>query len=240
MSASPATPPSPSSSSASSFSSPASASSPPAGEISTPQPDSTPSDLDLLRRCRDGDLEAFDEIVGRHQNRIYNLCCWRLGDADEAADAAQDTFVRAWKAIQQFRGDCAFSTWLHRIALNVTHDAATRRSRAPLAFSSLAPPATGNTAGDADADSIPDPSDPAEGPEQSAARRERRQAVRDALAQLPVHYRVVLVLFDMEGRSYEEAAALLELPLGTVKSRLNRARLALRRELEERRELFED
>jgi RNA polymerase sigma-70 factor (ECF subfamily) len=191
-------------------------------------------DLDLLQRCRDGDLEAFDELVAHHQNRIYNLCFWRLGDADEAADAAQDTFVRAWKSIAQFRGESAFSTWLHRIALNVTHDAASRRSRAPVAFSSLAPP------GADEPDYAPDPHDPAEGPEQNAARRERRQAVRHALAQLPDHFRVVLILFDIEGRSYEEAAALLELPLGTLKSRLNRARLALRGKLEEQRELFED
>ncbi len=191
-------------------------------------------DLALLQRCRDGDLEAFDELVARHQNRIYNLCFWRLGDADEAADAAQDTFVRAWKAVAQFRGECAFSTWLHRIALNVTHDAASRRSRAPLAFSSLRPP------DGEEPDFVPDPHDPADGPEQNAARRERRQAVRHALAQLPDHFRVVLILFDIEGRSYEEAAALLEVPLGTLKSRLNRARLALRGQLEEQRELFEE
>lgn len=191
-------------------------------------------DLVLLQRCRDGDLDAFDQLVERHQNRIYNLCFWRLGDADEAADAAQDTFVRAWKAVAQFRGESAFSTWLHRIALNVTHDAASRRSRAPLVFSSLTPP------GADEPDFTLDPHDPAEGPEQNAARRERRQAVRHALAQLPEHFRVVLILFDIEGRSYEEAAALLELPLGTLKSRLNRARLALRGKLEEQRELFEE
>ncbi|HEX8235096.1 MAG TPA: sigma-70 family RNA polymerase sigma factor [Abditibacteriaceae bacterium] len=194
-----------------------------------PTPEST---LQLVERCRKGDLAAFDEIVALHQNRIYNLCFWSLGDADEAADATQETFLRAWRAIAKFRGESAFATWLHRIALNVTHDAARRRGRAPLPFSAA-------TSTD---DELPDtdPPDPAPGPAQIAAQHERRLAVRRALAALPENHRTVLVLFDIEGYSYEEAAALLELPIGTLKSRLNRARVALRERLEECRELFEE
>jgi RNA polymerase sigma-70 factor (ECF subfamily) len=195
----------------------------------TPQPV-----LQLVERCRKGDLAAFDEIVALHQNRVYNLCYWQLSDPDEAADAAQETFIRAWRAIERFRGDSAFSTWLHRIALNVTHDAARRRGRAPLPFSTALP--------DDDSEDAPaaDPPDPTFGPAQIAAQHERRLAVRRALATLPEHHRTVLVLFDIEGYSYEEAAALLELPMGTLKSRLNRARIALREQLEECRELFEE
>jgi hypothetical protein len=86
----------------------------------------TPDILKLIERCRNGDLTAFDEIVALHQNRIYNLCFWSLGDADEAADATQETFIRAWRAMAKFRGESAFATWLHRIALNartMLHDA---------------------------------------------------------------------------------------------------------------------
>jgi RNA polymerase sigma-70 factor (ECF subfamily) len=195
-----------------------------------PTPESV---LQLVERCRNGDLAAFDEIVALHQNRIYNLCFWSLGDADEAADATQETFLRAWRAIAKFRGESAFGTWLHRIALNATHDAARRRGRAPVPFSAVSPHE------DEESPSA-DPPDAALGPAQIAAQHERRLAVRRALAALPENHRTVLVLFDIEGYSYEEAAAFLQLPMGTLKSRLNRARVALRERLEECRELFEE
>ena len=188
----------------------------------------------LIERCRNGDLTAFDEIVELHQNRVYNLCFYALSDADEAADAAQETFIRAWRGLHNFRGESAFSTWLHRIALNVTHDAARKRGRAPIPFSATSPDEdeTQNTA--------LDPPDPTLGPAQIAAQHERRAAVRRALAALPENHRTVLILFDIQGHSYEDAAALLDLPMGTLKSRLNRARLALREQLQDCRELFEE
>lgn len=202
----------------------------------TPGTISKAPDSVLIERCRNGDLAAFDEIVERHQNRVYNLCYWSLNDPDEAADAAQDVFVRAWRSIAKFRGESEFSTWLHRIAVNVVHDAARRRQRAPLPFS------TASTPDDDDAGDTPplDPGDPAAGPQETMIRHERQQAVRRALAELPEHHRLVLVLFDIQGHSYDEMAALLELPVGTVKSRLNRARLALRDKLDSCRELFQD
>lgn len=189
----------------------------------------------LIERCRKGDLEAFDDLVALHQNRVYNLCFWQLGQADDASDAAQDVFIRAWKALDSFRGECAFSTWLHRIALNVTYDAARKRNRAPQAFSALTP---------LDSDQEPEweaeESAPNDAPDEISLRHERRHAVRQALAALPEHHRTVLVLFDLQGHSYEEVSDLLQVPPGTVKSRLNRARLALRRALDECRELFDD
>jgi RNA polymerase sigma-70 factor (ECF subfamily) len=155
-----------------------------------------------------------------------------LGDADEAADAAQEAFVRAYRALPNFRGDSAFGTWLHRIAANVAVDAAARLKRRPLSLDAPVDDASDRPGFDAP--------DPAAGPESVALRGERRSAVRQALAQLPENQRVVLVLFDIQGHSYEEAAQLLKLPMGTVKSRLNRARLALRELLEPSRELFLD
>jgi len=186
----------------------------------------------LVARCQAGEREAFDELVARHQDRIYNLCFWMLHDRDEAADAAQDAFVRAFRALPNFRGESAFSTWLHRIAVNVSLDASARRKKAPQSLSSVG----------SDDDDKPalDPADSSPGPAEIAARRERRQLVRAALAELQEHHRVVLVLFDIEGRTYEEAAERLELPMGTIKSRLNRARAALRVALEAHRELFLD
>lgn len=186
----------------------------------------------LLERCRNGDLMAFDGIVALHQNRIYNLCYWMLGNREDASDAAQEAFVRAYRSLERFRGDSSFATWLHRIAVNVSLDAAQRRKRGPLLYSDL-------ECGD-DAPLELEPTDPGQEPQTIAARRERSQTVRAAMAELPEHYRVVLVLFDLENHSYDEVAEMLSLPLGTVKSRLNRARLALRDRLESEWELFRD
>lgn len=188
----------------------------------------------LLERCREGELEAFDELVAQHQSKIFNLCCWMLGDRDEAGDAAQDAFVRAWRAIGNFRADAAFGTWMHRIAVNVCLDARARRAKAPLTYSALEKPGE-----DGESRSF-DPPDKADTPDKAVARREKRQVVLQALANLPEHHRSVVVLFDIQGYSYEDAAQALDLPMGTLKSRLNRARAALRKALEDQRELFED
>ncbi|MBV9867505.1 MAG: sigma-70 family RNA polymerase sigma factor [Abitibacteriaceae bacterium] len=192
----------------------------------------TDTTMRLLERCRRGDTTAFDEIVAQHQNRIYNLCYWMLSDPEEAADAAQDAFVRAYRSLDHFRGDCAFGTWLHRIAVNVCLDATRRRKRAAVPFSTIE--------GDEDQSREQEPADTAHTPAEQADRQERHRALYEALAALSENHRTVLVLLDIQGHSYEEAAASLELPLGTVKSRLNRARLALRDKLEPKRELFQD
>ena len=180
--------------------------------------------------ARAGDVDAFDRLLARHEKRVFNLCLWIVGDRDEAADAAQDAFIRAYRHLPKFRGDCAFGAWVSRIAVNVARDAAKRRKRAPRDFSSLQtqdapefdPP-------DAETRSAPD----------EIARSQRQNAVRLALARVPENYRTVLVLFDLQGRSYEECAATLDVPLGTVKSRLSRARAALREALGDDRELFD-
>lgn len=186
---------------------------------------------DWIRRAQNGDLDAFDQLVALHQNKIFNLCRWNLGNDDDAADAAQDVFVRAWKFIGKFRNDSALSTWLHRIAINVISDAATRRKRAPMPLSNLR---------DEEEDAPLEIADSADQPQDSALRNARRRSVQNALAQLPENQRAVLVLFDVQGHSYEDLAAILELPLGTVKSRLSRARLALRAQLEACRELWDE
>ena len=188
------------------------------------------TEAQLLERCRAGEVDAFDDLMARHQQRVFNLCLWLLREHDTANDAAQETFIRAFRAIHNFRGDCAFSTWLHRIAVNVAGDSTTKRKRGPLTLSDIT----------TDDSPPPEPAAPLrENPLETLARNERQQVVREALNQVSEHHRVVLVLFDIQGYSYEEIAAVLELPIGTVKSRLNRARAALRDKLETRRELFD-
>ncbi len=183
-----------------------------------------------MTAARGGDLEAFDRLVVRHQTRVFNLCRWILGDEDEAADAAQEAFVRAFRFLPKFRGDAAFGTWLGHIASNVARDFAKKQKNAPRAFSTLG----------SDEDPDFEPVSSGISPTESLLKSERQRVVQAALAQIPVHFRVVLVLYDLQGHSYEECAAQLELPLGTVKSRLSRARNALREALGPHRELFEN
>jgi RNA polymerase sigma-70 factor, ECF subfamily len=188
------------------------------------------TEASLIERCRSGDLRAFDDLMARHQTRVFNLCLWLLRDHDAACDATQDVFIRAFRGLPNFRGDCAFSTWLHRIAVNVAGDAATKRRRAPMPLTEF----------ENDDNPAPEIAAPAhDNPSETVTRHERRRAVREALAALPEHHRLVLVLFDIQGYAYDEIAEILELPMGTVKSRLNRARAALRDRLEPSRELFE-
>jgi RNA polymerase sigma-70 factor (ECF subfamily) len=204
--------------------------------------DATGSEGALVERCRGGDVLAFDQLVETHQERVFNLCYWMLGNRDDAADAAQEAFVRAYRSLDAFRGESTFGTWLHRIAVNTSLDSLQRRKRMPLPYTDLEPE-RGAADSEGTASRLAETAGP-EGtigsdPARLCAQHERRQAVREALAALPDHYRLALVLFDIEGHTYEEIAQSLHLPLGTVKSRINRARLALRERLQSVRELFE-
>lgn len=198
------------------------------------------ADEQLIERCLKSDLAAFDLLVARHQNRIYNLCYWMLGNREDATDAAQDTFIRAFRSLKRFRGESSFATWVHRIAVNGCIDLRHRRRQAPLPYSDLVS-ATEN--GEENTDNIErlasQDTHSEHHPDQMTLRHEKQAAIREALAKLPDHYRLALILFDIEGRSYDEIAHILELPLGTVKSRISRARLLLRNELQSVRELFE-
>jgi RNA polymerase sigma-70 factor (ECF subfamily) len=182
-----------------------------------------------IAAARNGDTAAFDQLVEAHQDRIFNLCYWQLGNRDDAADAAQDCFVRAFRSLQKFRGESTFATWLHRIAVNVCFDARHKKHKAPLAYSDLSI---------GDETPLPDHAiSYSDTPEQHSLRSERQQIVRRALANLPEHYRIALVLFEIEGYSYETISEILKTKTGTVKSRINRARLALAEALG-REELF--
>jgi RNA polymerase sigma-70 factor, ECF subfamily len=177
-------------------------------------------DEDLVRRYLAGDAEAFAALVRRHEARIFNVCLRVVGDRDDAADAAQDTFLAALRKLDQFRGDAAFTTWLHRIAINACYDVLRRRRRQPLLRLAV-------EVGDTDPDvgpPMPDHADEVVGTRDMAR----------ALAGVPEEFRVALVLADVEDLAYEEIANILDVPLGTVKSRVHRGRLALARTAEVR------
>lgn len=182
----------------------------------------------LIERCRQGDTLAFDRLVERHSQWVYNLAYRMVGDREEAHDIAQEAFVRAFSAIKGFRRGSSFSTWLYRVTTNVCLDEIKRRRRRPRAISELRseeglpvdPPARGGDVA-----------------EQVQA-LERRELVQRALGALPIHYRLTLVLYELQGCSYEEIAAITGARVGTVKSRLNRARVALKDALRPHLELL--
>ena len=176
-------------------------------------------ELSLIRRVLAGDTDAFEPLVTENQTKAFHLACRLLGNETDAADAVQDAFVKAYTALGDFRGDSRFSVWLYRLVNNVCIDML-RRRKGELTV----PLQTENEEGEERESLIPDTAD---GPERLAERAEDRQAVRDALARLPEDCREILVMREIGGLSYEELAAALSLEVGTVKSRLNRARKKL-------------
>lgn len=175
--------------------------------MSQPEPDQ-----DLVRRAAAGDQQAFAQLVQRHQDRVYRLCLRIMGNPDDAHDAAQDTFLSLFRKLDQFRGDAAFTTWLHRVGVNACYDSLRRKKRAPLlrAVDDDAAPREQGPATVDHADEVVGTLD-----------------VGRALAQIREDYRVVLVLADVQDLAHDQIAQILDVPVGTVKSRVHRGRLAL-------------
>ena len=176
------------------------------------------SDEALVLKAKRGDTGAFDLLIERHYKRIYKLAFQMLGNSEDAADATQETFVKAFEQLRHFRGASSFSTWLHRIAVNTCKDMMRRNRSIP--FSQLQPE---NEHTDFDPATLVEPN-----PDEILAKRERAEMVWKALQQLSDEARQILVLCDMQGFSYAEVASILNLPEGTVKSRLHRARNAFK------------
>ena len=183
----------------------------------------------FLERLKRGDAAAFEQLVAERTGDIYGLLFRLTGDAEEARDLAQETFLRAFQAIEKFRGDADLKTWLYRIAINQARNRWRwwRRRRRDATVSLDA------TVGDREraiATHLEDAN--ASDPEQETLARERQSQLREALQGLRAAYREAVVLRDIEGLTYEEIAATLQINIGTVKSRLARGRLELRRKLE--------
>ncbi len=179
----------------------------------------------LVRRCQNGQTDAFAELVRRYQDRIYNLIFRMCRRAEIAEELAQETFLKAFANLGRFEGTSRFYTWLFRIAKNLTLSYLRRGGSVkfvPFTRTEDDDPAPG----DAQTATLANQRDP--GPVQQAMSNEIHQRIEDALAELDEEHRVMVLLRDMENMSYEEIAEILELPPGTVKSRLHRARTELR------------
>jgi RNA polymerase sigma-70 factor (ECF subfamily) len=187
----------------------------------------------LIKDAQRGDLEAFNRLVLPYQDRVYNQAFRVLGDSQSADDAAQEAFISAYKNLRSFRGG-SFRAWLLRIVTNACYDELRRRKRRPTI--ALEPV-------DDAGEEIESPhwiADPGDLPEQNVERSELGQAIQICLDQLPEDFRVVVVLVDVQGFDYLEAAAAIGKPLGTVKSRLARARNRMRECLQGFWELLPD
>jgi len=181
----------------------------------------TTDDAALIERCRAGDIAAFEPLVEKYRQRVWRLAYNVVRDREEAWDVAQEGFVRAWQALPNFRGQSAFYTWLFRIVMNVASDRVRARAARGRAFGTERIPEE-----DWDRVLVDQPADAR--PDAAAAGAEQRARIERGLATLSEDHRRIVVLSDIEGLSYKEIADVLEIPMGTVMSRLHNARKRLK------------
>ena len=175
----------------------------------------------LLRRAREGDPDAFEKLMTEAEPLVWRVCWHYLGDRENASDCGQESMIKIWRSLGNYRGDCAFESWVYRIAANCCLDFLRRRKRDRSVY--LEPLREQGF----------DPPDERPGTEEQVINADRHARVREAIARLPEDQRDALVLTQLEGRSYEETARLMDTSPGTVKSRVNRARAKLKEILSE-------
>jgi RNA polymerase sigma-70 factor (ECF subfamily) len=184
-------------------------------------------DVLLVRAFQAGDKSAFDELALRHKDRVFNLCFRLLGDEQEANDSAQDVFVKIYRSLKKFRLEASFSTWLYRIGVNTCKNRLkSREYRYRKKMVRIHNPEEAEKGG-----AYEDLMDEAQSPVMEIEKKERTMMIHRAIQSLPNDYKAVVVLRDVEGLSYEEIAGVTGLKLGTVKSKLARARMDLREKL---------
>ena len=172
-----------------------------------------------LRRAQKGDAQAFEQLVTPHEQMLWRVCWHYTHHQEDAADCLQETMLKAWRAIKSYRGDCALSTWLYRTAVTVCLDFLRRQKRLPVTES---------------ADALTEdegftPVDDSPTPDEAALRAESADDLRAALDALPADMRTALILYALQGMQYEEIAAVTKASVGTVKSRISRARQKIAR-----------
>ncbi len=201
--------------------------------VPLPEPEAGDAEiLALVEKAKGGDEEAFASLMDQYERFVYNVACRVLSAAgqslDQAEDISQETFVKVWRNLSGFRGDCTFSTWLFRIAVNCAKDSVRSAARHPASSLSFA--------GEEDEDGVTEWDIPVTSgdtvPEDAVERRELILAVRRAVESLPDDQRQVVILRDLHGLPYQEISAMLGLELGTVKSRVSRGRANLKTILE--------
>ena len=179
----------------------------------------------LLRRAQSGDPEAFEQLIGPLEQLVWRVCWHYTGNREAAEDCGQETMIRIWRNLDSYRGDCALESWVYRIAANCCMDFLRKKKRdksesvEPLREQGF------------------DPADPSPGTEEQVVAEDEHRRLREAITQLPEEQREALILTQLQKVPYEEAALLLNISEGTVKSRVNRAKARLKEILSEEREL---
>jgi len=182
------------------------------------------SDEKLIDRCRMGDRAAFDVLIARYERPIYHLAYRLSGNYDDAHDIASETFIRIYRAIGSFQCAITLPAWINRIVVNVFYDTRRHAHRHPSTSLDALVEKTGDSL-------LTDESKTSASPEGQAEENEIKRILGDAINSLPDYQRSMVTMFHSEGHTYEEIADIMAIPVGTVKSRLNRARLALRERL---------
>lgn len=166
-----------------------------------------------LRRAQKGDAQAFEQLVTPHEQMLWRVCWHYTRHQEDAADCLQETMLKAWRAIKSYRGECAFTSWLYRIATTVCLDFLRKQKRLPQTESA-----------DALAEEGFSPVDGSPTPDEAILKAESTESIRAAIDGLPGDMRTVIILYALQGLGYEEIAEVMKTSVGTVKSRLNRAR----------------
>ncbi|HVL40208.1 MAG TPA: sigma-70 family RNA polymerase sigma factor [Fimbriimonadaceae bacterium] len=190
-----------------------------------------PDDRVLIERAQAGDRSAFNLLIKKHEKRAYQYAFRLTSNPEECSDVVAEAFVRVYSALHNFKGQSAFTTWFYRILTNCFLDIRKREKSRPATSleAALQTP---------DGELERQIEDPSPSPHHDAEKSERERCIERAVAQLPEYQRAMIVMYHAEMMSYEEIAEALDLPIGTVKSRLNRARLSLREQLVKDEELF--
>ena len=186
----------------------------------------TENDIELVNRVKSGDTSAFDFLVIKYQRRVIRLLSRIVRDPVEVEDIAQESFLKAYRAIEQFRGDSAFYTWLYRIAVNTAKNYLFSRGRRPIPVSDL-----NTNSEDGESFELQAVSDNSESPEGVMVGMQIAEAVNRAVEKLPKELSTAVSLREMDGLSYEEISEVMNCPIGTVRSRIFRAREAIAEEL---------
>lgn len=188
-------------------------------------------EITLIQRCKDNEPGAFDELVSKYEHQVYNFAYRISGSYDDSLDVTQEAFIRVYNSLHAFRGDSNFTTWVYRIVKNVYLDL--RKKSKSHRLVSL------DESIELDESSVMRQfEDEKPTPEQLLEIQERNRILQEAVSSLPDYQKIIVTLYHVQHKSYEEIAEIMDLPIGTVKSRLNRARLALSEILKANPELF--
>jgi len=191
------------------------------------------NEKDLIEKAKSGDIEAFEQLIISCEKKVFNIAYRMIGNYDDANELAQEVFIKAFRSIKNFKGDSLFSTWIYKITANVCLDELRKRKNKNIL--SLDQDIELN-----DGDVKRQISDNAPSPDMEVESKEIKTIVNESIQQLPDDYKSVIILRDIQGFSYDEISKIVNCPEGTVKSRLNRARQALKKILQARKELFDD